>query len=333
MKAVALTRPLTGGRAGGLLLCATIGLAAAFLHQFTRAPASFVALLIGAACRRHVASDLVDGYRLATGPLLRTGIALLGLTLPAAALAGMPTALIPIAVGGVVLTLLLGMAVGRLLGLPAPRAFVGAAAVAICGASAALAVSSVLHKSRETDQALVTTIAGVTLLSTGAMLVYPALAHLTGLSGPAAGIFLGTTIHDVAQVLAAASAISDAAPAAILTKLTRILCLVPAVWLAALAIRRRAERSSASPSIRPPLFILGFTCCSLLASSGWVADAISSGAQTISSFTVVMATAALGLQMSTSAIIAQGWRPFAMLVLTTIGLGLYGLLCTTLLLG
>src|SRR3546814_616111 len=103
-------------------------------------------------------------------------------------------------------------------------------------------------------------------------------------------------------------------PAAALAKMTRILCLVP-------------------PLIRPPLFILGFAGCSLLASSVELAAALSEGVQTISSFTIVMATAALGLQISPSAMLSDGWQPLAALLLTSIGLGAYGLLFTALLLG
>ena len=112
-------------------------------------------------------------------------------------------------VGAVILTILFGVVAARAFGLSRPFGILTAGAVAICGASAALAISSVLPKGENHERDTVFTVIGVTALSTIAMIVYPVIIAFFHLDHAAVGVFLGGTIHDVAQVVGAGFSVSE----------------------------------------------------------------------------------------------------------------------------
>ena len=101
----------------------------------------------------------------------------------------------------VTLTILFGVVGARVAGISRPFGLLTAGAVAICGASAALAMSSVLPKGENHERDTVFAVIGVTALSTIAMIVYPLIIALSHLDHAAIGVFLGGTIHDVARSL------------------------------------------------------------------------------------------------------------------------------------
>ena len=122
-------------------------------------------------------------------------------------------------VGGVVATIVIGSALARLLGLSSRIGILTGGATAICGASAAIAIAAVLPRDEKSERELIFTIAGVTALSTIAMILYPLIVGWAGLDPHQAGIFLGGTIHDVAQVVGAGYSISpDVGDYAVLTQ-------------------------------------------------------------------------------------------------------------------
>ena len=157
-------------------------------------------------------------------------------------------------------TIAFGLAASRFFGFRYRFAFLSAGAVAICGASAALAIAAVLPKDERSDDRLVFTVVGVTILSTVAMIVYPIVSGVLGFDDMTAGIYLGATIHDVAQVVGAGFSISpEAGETATLVKLLRVAMLAPVVILAALVLRQVKDVDSLES--RPPLipgFVLAF---------------------------------------------------------------------------
>ena len=115
-------------------------------------------------------------------------------------------------------------------------------ATAICGASAAMAISAALPHHPLKERATLFTIIGVSTLSTIAMMLYPAIAKLIGLDDLHAGIFIGATIHDVAQVVGAGYAISpEAGDTATVVKLMRVAMLLPVIVATGLVTVRRAR--------------------------------------------------------------------------------------------
>jgi uncharacterized integral membrane protein (TIGR00698 family) len=194
---------LTTGRAlfPGILASAVLAAAAAFLSQHYGAPVMLLALLLGMAM--NFLSDegaCVPGVEFTARTVLRIGVALLGLRitlLQIAALGWQPVALVMLSVA---LTIGTAIVAARLLGFRAGFGLLSGGATAICGASAALAIAAALPNHPLKERATLFTVLGVSALSTFAMIVYPMLAQVTGLDTREAGIFLGATIHDVAQV-------------------------------------------------------------------------------------------------------------------------------------
>ncbi|MBS0429217.1 MAG: putative sulfate exporter family transporter, partial [Proteobacteria bacterium] len=208
----------------GLLASAVVALAATFLSQHYGAPVMLFALLLGmamnflsgeGACR--------PGVEFAARHVLRWGVALLGLRITAAqvvALGWPPVLVIGISL---VLTICVSMAVARLMGFNVLFGLLSGGATAICGASAALALSAALPPHPQKDKATLFTVVGVSALSTLTMVLYPLLARALGLDAHTAGVFLGATIHDVAQVVGAGYGMSQAVgDTATLVKLMRV---------------------------------------------------------------------------------------------------------------
>ncbi len=138
-------------------------------------------------------------------------------------------------------TLAFGFLSSRLLGQDAPFGALTGGAVVICGASAAMPIAAVLGRSRseEAERELAFVVIGITMLSTIAMILYPIIATMIGLSDLATGIFLEATIHDVAQVAGAGFSVSPAAAeTAIFVKLIRVSMLAPIVFLSAMLFSR-----------------------------------------------------------------------------------------------
>jgi uncharacterized integral membrane protein (TIGR00698 family) len=197
--------------------------------------------------------------------------------------------------------------------------------VGICGASAALAVSSVLPSTRANERFTLLTVVGVTLMSTLAMVLYPLLAGLLGLSAAKAGIFFGATIHDVAQVVAAGMMIpgagnTAAADSATVVKLFRVMLLMPVVLLLSLTLRTPNKgRVDSEPGDQPapallPGFLLAFIVFMLLATFSLVPTALAQSASGASRALLVLAIAAAGVKTSFEDLLKLGWTPVLMLL-------------------
>jgi uncharacterized integral membrane protein (TIGR00698 family) len=190
--------------------------------------------------------------------------------------------------------------------------------VAICGASAALAIASVLPRRDDSERDTILAVVTVTALSTTAMILYPIFATAIGLSHVKAGIFLGGTIHDVAQVVGAGYTISSqTGDIATYVKLLRVTMLMPVVFTIAFVATRGPGRAKAEPQPPFPLFLLGFAALVALNSFGLVAKPAADAANEVSRWCLVAAIAALGMKTSFKALIAVGWRPIAVMVIET----------------
>ncbi|MEM9838333.1 MAG: putative sulfate exporter family transporter [Pseudomonadota bacterium] len=310
--------------APGLFCAGTIAMAAQFLSANLGGPAMLFALLLGMSL-----NFLADDERCATGlawsskNILKIGVALLGAQITLTQVAALGVPVIALVAVGVVFTIVAGAWIGRGVGLEKSHAVLTAGSVAICGASAALAISSVLPRGEKLDQQTSLTVVGVTTLSTIAMILYPLLARAFGFSDEQAGIFIGATIHDVAQVVGAGYTISDeAGETAAIVKLMRVACLVPAVM--AIAIISRKDRSANLPSEAAPqlvpFFLIGFLAIMLANSIGLVTPTMTSVAAELSRWALLMAVAALGVRTSIKAMGGLGAAPVMALVLQTVAL-------------
>lgn len=310
----------------GLSVTVLIALASAFLSEHYGAPAMLLAILIGLALH-FLAEDpkTANGLDFASRTVLRLGIALLGLRVSIAMFAELGTAVIVMIVAAVVLTILFGLLASRLSGQGIGFGFLTGGAVAICGASAAMAISAALGGARdkEADQQMVFAVIGVTMLSTFAMIFYPILASQAGLDDHATGIFLGATIHDVAQVAGAGFSVSvPAGETAVFVKLIRVTMLAPVVLVAALAFRRGVS----DPQMRrPPLlpgFVVAFLALALLNSVVSIPPVIGEIAGTVSRWALLVAIAAVGVKTSLPEVFRIGGRAITLLVAETVFLAL-----------
>jgi uncharacterized integral membrane protein (TIGR00698 family) len=311
---------LAPGLALGLLLAAI----AYFPTQGTRIPTLLVALFLGMAASVVLTKpSFKPGNDLLAKPLLRTGVALMGFRITITDLQALGWQPALIAVTAAFGTLCLGYLVGRALKLPRATAFLTATSVAICGASAALAIATVLARrpNSNVERDVVATVASITIIGTIAVVAYPALCHLIGLPMIPSAVFLGASIHEVAQVVAAADVYGEAAtPAATTVKMIRV-AMMPLVIFGLLMIlswRDRKDGDGESAEASVPVFLLGFVAAIVVANTGWLTPEGIKALTKLSSICLIVSMVALGANTSIKGVMSLGPRAVAALALQTL---------------
>ena len=197
-----------GAIAPGLTIALVVAAAATFLSEHYDAPVMLYALLLGMALNFLTEADRGNpGIEFASKTVLRLGVALLGLRIGWDQVVALGWGPVVMVVAMVAITISLSIAAARLMEFNPLFGFLSGGATAICGASAALALSAALPGHEKKEQATLFTVIGVSALSTLTMVAYPVVAQMFGLDHHEAGIFIGATIHDVAQVVGADYAI------------------------------------------------------------------------------------------------------------------------------
>jgi len=302
----------------GILVAITIGLAADWLSGHYKAPVMLFALLFGMTFHfLHEEGRCIPGIEFASKAVLRTGVALLGARITVEQIIALGPVPIAMVVAGVTTTVLMGMLLARLLGQSRSFGVLSGGSVGICGASAALAIASVLPKTKESERDVILAVVVVTGLSTIAMITYPMLVTALGFDNQRAGLFLGGTIHDVAQVVGAGYMISQkTGDVATYVKLLRVAMLLPVVGTIALILARSAG-GAAKAKVPLPWFLFGFAALVTINSLGFLPKVAVDTASDVSRWCLVVAISALGMKTSFKALIAAGWRPVAVMVLET----------------
>ena len=312
----------------GLLVTVLVAMAAAFLGSHYKGSILLFALLLGLALH-FISEDArsLPGIQFASSTVLRLGVALLGLRLTIDNVGALGWQTVLALLCAVALTMLLGLGLAKLLKVERSLGLLVGGATAICGASAALAISSVLPKYPHLERDTALTVVGVTTLSTIAMVSYPLLTDWLGFDALTSGKFIGATIHDVAQVVGAGYSLSpDAGDAATITKLMRVAFLMPVLVVISLCMREAIKSQvigNAAQSPKTPLlpwFTVAFVVLMLLNSTGWVTPSVQSAASNLSQSFLVLAIAGVGLKTSLKDVTQLGWRPVLMMVLVTAGL-------------
>jgi uncharacterized integral membrane protein (TIGR00698 family) len=303
MRALALSgwKQTIGPYWPGLVLAVVVAVASSFIAQNRGGPTLLYALLLGMALNTVVGEGAARvGVDFAARRVLRIGVALLGARITVeqvAALGWYGGAMLVVAV---IATIAFGVAAARMLGVSRRLGVLTGGATAICGASAAIAIATVLPRGERSERELIFTIAGVTALSTIAMIAYPLIVDVLGLTPHQAGVFLGGTIHDVAQVVGAGYSVSqEVGDVAVLTKLFRVAMLLPVVAVIVLAVRHRLRgeaRRSGDPLLPP--FLLAFVAFVAVASLGLIPNPIGAALNDVARGCLVVAIAAVGLKTS-----------------------------------
>ena len=301
----------------GVAVATAVALAASFIAQRYGAPAMLMGLLLGMAFHFLNETPRVGpGLELAAVKALRLGVALLGLRLTVADVASLGWTPVLLVIFAVLATLLFGIVLSRLLGCDRQLGVLTGGSVAICGASAAMAISSVLPKGPDTQRQTLFTIIGVTSLSTIAMVLYPIIGDVLQLNDQEMGIFIGATIHDVAQVVGAGYSVSPATgDLGTFIKLLRVAMLVPVVLMIGIVVRTRVSAAvdrQKAPAV--PLFLIGFIVLFAVNSSGFIPSEVIQPVANLAPVLLLVAIAALGIRTSMQEVMTIGMKPVLLIV-------------------
>jgi uncharacterized integral membrane protein (TIGR00698 family) len=309
----------------GVLASLIIAIAATFLSEHYGGPVMLFALLLGMAFYfLSQEGRCVAGIEFASKRILRVAVGLLGAQITIAEIMRLGVGPVVMVVAAVILTILFGALAARVVRLSRPFGILTAGAVAICGASAALAISSVLPKGENHERDTVFTVIGVTALSTIAMIVYPVIIAFFHLDHSAVGVFLGGTIHDVAQVVGAGFSVSEeTGNVATFTKLLRVAMLLPVVVTLSYVFRAHHVGKAGR---QLPGFLVVFAALVVLNSMGVIPAPVLAVIKDFSRWCLVTAIAALGMKTSLKAMADVGGRSIALIVAETVFLAILVLL-------
>jgi uncharacterized integral membrane protein (TIGR00698 family) len=311
-------------RLPGFGLACVLALAATFVSTMHGGPQMLYALLLGVAFHYlNKDAQTRPGIEFCSRSLLRLGVGLLGARITASQIAGLGWTTAAIVVLAVVSTLLFGYVLARRLRMTHAQGVLSGGAVAICGASAALAISAVLPRDKESERFTLMVVVTVTVLSTIAMVLYPLIARVLNLPPELAGLFLGGTIHDVAQVAGAGYMLNhETGDYAVIVKLFRVSMLAVVVVVVSAMFRSQREVSEKNDAVSPqklvPWFLWLFIALVVLNSAGGVPAPVQDGLNWISRACLVVAIVALGMKTSIEELRSFGWRPLALLLSETL---------------
>jgi uncharacterized integral membrane protein (TIGR00698 family) len=328
------TRPLSGRQLGvsssaasHAIALATAGAVAALaLALGTLAPrigAPIIALALGMAVAALTpARRSLPGLGSVSRYALQVAIVLLGATISLSEVASVGVSSVPVMLGSLATALITAALLGRRLGVPDRLRILIGVGTGICGASAIASVSSVTDAPAREIRYAVSTIFALNLV---AVLLFPPLAHLLGMSPHAFGLWSGTAINDTSSVLAAGFAYSHAAGAyAVIVKLTRTTMIIPiALYLATRTLRRSTTKqtgertgtgSPTAASLRRvmPWFLVWFLAASTADSLGAFSPGARAAFADIGLALTTIALAAVGLSSNLRELRQTGTRPLVL---------------------
>lgn len=312
-----------------------------------RSPVSGVtlAILLGLALANTLSlpKRLGSGTRFALTTVLRLGIVLLGLRLSITEAGRIGMQALPVIAAAILTALLLARWLTVRIGLPTRLGALIRVGTSICGATAIVAAAPTIGaREDETSYA----VACIALFGLLAMLAYPFVAHwLFADETLRGGLFLGTAVHDTAQVVGAGIAYREyfgdgrVLEVATVTKMVRNLSMIVVIPLLAIRYRTAPERgtSGASPRRRVeavPLFVLGFAAMSLLRTSGDIGERpfgaldpeqwrlAMAAAGTGADYLLATAMAAVGLSTRFATLRAIGPQPLLVAMLCALLVGI-----------
>lgn len=300
----------------GLALAAAIAAVASWLHSLPvigTLSSLILAIALGITVRNTVGVPAIaqPGITFALKKVLRLAIILLGLQLSLTQVAQVGARGLLVVVTTLVATFLFTQWAGRQLGVDRKLAQLIAAGTSICGASAVLAANVVTEGS---DEDAAYAVAMVTVFGSVAMFLYPLLPAILHLSPQAFGLWAGSSIHEIAQVVAAAFQDGKGAgDIATITKLTRVMMLAPVVLTLGLASAARRKEGGARFDVRTlqiPWFVLGFVALIVVNSFDVIPHALRAAIVNVNQFLLALSLAAMGLETSVAKLRREGLKPF-----------------------
>lgn len=325
----------------GLHLAIAVAVVARFLHglipnaTLARGISEvFIAVLLGLYIRNviHFSKRFEPGVKFALQRVLRLGIILLGLRLSLQDVVSTGVTSLLLILACMSLALALALLAGRFLKIPRRLAALIGVGTAICGNTAIVAVAPVIEAK---DEDVSFAVATITFFGTVAVVLYPVIGVLLGLSDRTFGLWAGTAVNDTSQVVAAGAAFSDKArDIATVVKLTRNTLMAPLIVVIGMVYARSQNRRQAGAPVKfsfgkvVPWFVLGFLIMTLIRTAGVALgilphDVAHPGALTgaagalklvdeVAKFAVLMALSAIGLGTDVDAVRKTGIQPFAL---------------------
>lgn len=299
----------------GVLLTLLIALVAKYIATFpffSILGQLVIAIILGMAWRAafKVQDSWQVGIAFSSKKLLRLGIILLGMRLNLADIYYAGANVFLIAVINLVFALLVVYGLTKMFKVEQKLGILTACGTAICGAAAVVAIALQI-KANEKETAVGAAI--VALLGTIFTLIYTVIYSIIDLTPTEYGIFAGGTLHEIAHVIAAASAGgNEAIDIAVIVKLTRVALLVPVAIMIGIFYRRidkNKEKKAFSFSIIP-WFILGFLAMSAINSLGIIPANVAQAFVNIAYILIAMAMAGLGLNVEIKTFKELGVKAF-----------------------
>ena len=304
----------------GLAMAVSIAVAAMALRSLPGAGSlspAILAIILGIVARQAIGlpDSLRPGLGIALRTLLRLAVALLGLQVTLAQIGALGIGAVAAVAGGLVLCFAGTVQLGKWFRVEPKLARLIAAGTSVCGASAVIAANSVVQGD---DEDVAYAVASVTLFGTLAMLATPALALALGLESGLGGLWIGGSIHEVAQVVGAASQLGEhGMEVATTAKMARILMLAPLVFALAAGNRRHGPSAVKIPV---PWFVFGFLALAGLRSLDVVPAGVLPVFGQISGFLLATALAAMGFGVEPKALWRRGPAPLLLALASWVGL-------------
>jgi len=313
-------RWLTGRRLlPGLFLTFAIATAAFELRNLTGIAAVsplIIAIILGMALHNTVGTPAVfkPGVVFCMRRVLRVAIILLGLQLSLSQLTVVGGVGLAIIVVTLATTFLFTVWLGCLLNVDCKLAELIGAGTSICGASAVIATNTV---TRAPDEDVAYAVACVTVFGSVSMLLYPVLAGLLQLTPHAFGLWAGASIHEIAQVVAAAFQNGpDPGNFGTIAKLSRVMLLAPMILALGYFSAKGRQTLNSDHVERPtpqaipkPWFVAGFIAMVLVNSLDLIPNTGKAYLVQATTFLLSVALAAMGLETDFRKLWAKGWKP------------------------
>ena len=311
----------------GLLVCTALAAVATVLGRLAPvigAPVFGIALgmLLGVVGRGHAQDQLRPGIVFASRGLLQLSIVVLGAGLSLTQIAHTGLTSLPVLLGTLSLALAVAWGAGRLLGITWELRTLIGVGTAICGASAIAATTAVIDADESDVTYAISTIFAFNVI---AVVTYPTIGHLLGMSQHAFGLWAGTAVNDTSSVVAAAYTYGPGAgDFGVIVKLTRTLMIIPIAVALALWMSRRdagttvADQKESGPRRRlrltrlVPWFLVGFGLAASLNSLGIIPHEAHAPLSSLSLFLITVALSAIGLSTRLLHLRRSGLRPLAL---------------------
>ncbi|MBN8193827.1 YeiH family putative sulfate export transporter [Bacillus sp. NTK074B] len=328
---------LKKGWAKGVLLTALLAFISGTIAEypfFSIMGVMIISILMGMSWKgvMDIPQDAYPGITFSSKILLRAGIILMGLRLNVEQIASAGFSVVLVDVIVIVFTLAFMMALGKLLRIDRHISALIAVGTAVCGAAAIVAVAPLIGAKKEMTAI---SVAFIAIMGTIVTIFYTFLYPLLGLSPHDYGVLTGSTLHELAHVIAAAAPGGDmGSDTAILVKLGRVALLIPVAIILGILFNKTDSKKTAEKrafkDLPVPWFIFGFLFMCFINTIGFLPAAVTQMLIALSIFLLSMAMAGLGLSVNFSEFKKLNSKVLATGVTGAIALVILGFLLTKL---